>query len=72
MFCFLQKKAKEVKESAVYTSNTAPGEKKDIAGDLPDAYSPRYVEAQWYSWWEKEGFFKPEYGVSILNFILNN
>ena len=29
---------------------------------LPDAYSPRYVEAAWYSWWEKSGFFKPEYG----------
>ena len=72
MFWFLQKKAKEVKEAAVYTANTAPGEKKDIAGDLPDAYSPGYVEAQWYSWWEKEGFFKPEYGVSILNFISNN
>lgn len=31
---------------------------------LPDAYSPKYVEAVWYSWWEKQGFFKPEYGVS--------
>ena len=29
---------------------------------LPDAYSPQYVEAAWYSWWEKSGFFKPEYG----------
>lgn len=37
---------------------------------MPDAYSPRYVEAAWYSWWEKEGFFKPEYSVSFL--ILNN
>lgn len=32
---------------------------------MPDSYSPRYVEAAWYSWWEKEGFFKPEYGVNI-------
>lgn len=31
---------------------------------MPDSYSPRYVEAAWYSWWEKEGFFKPEYGVN--------
>ena len=30
---------------------------------MPDSYSPQYVEAQWYSWWEKMGFFKPEYGV---------
>lgn len=30
---------------------------------MPDAYSPQYVEAAWYSWWEKSGFFKPEYNV---------
>jgi len=60
----LQKRTKEVKEAAVYSAQTAPGEKKDLSGPLPDAYSPRYVEAQWYSWWEKEGFFTPEYGVS--------
>ena len=41
---------------------TAPGEKKDVLGPLPDAYSPKYVEAAWFSWWEKSGFFKPEYG----------
>ncbi|XP_041978803.1 valine--tRNA ligase isoform X2 [Aricia agestis] len=57
-----EKKAKETKESAIYTANTAPGEKKDISGSMPDAYSPQYVEAAWYAWWEKQGFFKPEYG----------
>ncbi|KAJ2949327.1 hypothetical protein O0L34_g6280 [Tuta absoluta] len=57
-----EKKAKETKESAVYTASTAPGEKKDISGAMPDAYSPKYVEAAWYPWWEKQGFFKPEYG----------
>ncbi|XP_075977591.1 valyl-tRNA synthetase isoform X1 [Anticarsia gemmatalis] len=62
-----EKKAKETKESAVYTANTAPGDKKDIAGAMPDAYSPKFVEAAWYAWWEKQGFFKPEYGrKSIL------
>jgi len=35
----------------------------DIISPLPDSYSPQYVEAAWYSWWEKQGFFKPEYGV---------
>lgn len=60
----LQKKLKEVKETAVYTSNTAPGEKKNVSDALPDAYSPQFVEAAWYSWWEKQGFFTPEYGVS--------
>lgn len=53
-----------MKEAAVYVADTAPGEKKEISGALPDAYSPGYVEAQWYSWWEKQGFFSPEYGVS--------
>lgn len=62
----VQKKVKEVKESAVYTANTALGEKKDISGSMPDAYSPQYVEAAWYGWWEKQGFFKPEYGVRFM------
>ncbi|KAG7207193.1 hypothetical protein KM043_008878 [Ampulex compressa] len=53
---------KENKESAVYDINTLPGTKKDVKCAMPDTYSPRYVEAAWYAWWEKEGFFKPEYG----------
>ncbi|XP_026281108.1 valine--tRNA ligase isoform X2 [Frankliniella occidentalis] len=57
-----KEKRKEVKESAVYTVATAPGEKKDVTVPMPDSYSPQYVEAAWYSWWEKQGFFKPEYG----------
>lgn len=31
---------------------------------MPDSYSPQYVEAAWYPWWEQQGFFRPEYGVS--------
>uniref|UniRef100_A0A8D0GR09 valine--tRNA ligase n=1 Tax=Sphenodon punctatus TaxID=8508 RepID=A0A8D0GR09_SPHPU len=37
---------------------------------MPDSYSPQYVEAAWYPWWEKQGYFKPEYGrdrVSEVN-----
>jgi len=44
----------------MYTSKTALGEKKDTKCQLPDAYSPLYVEAAWYEWWENMGFFKPE------------
>lgn len=55
-------KKKEPKESAVYNVNTQPGEKKDTTCPMPDTYSPKYVEAAWYAWWEKQGFFKPEYG----------
>ena len=60
------KKPEEKKqEIKTYTSNTKPGEKKDTTCPLPDAYSPSYVEAAWYDWWEKEGFFKPETAVKI-------
>uniref|UniRef100_A0A674MFM6 valine--tRNA ligase n=1 Tax=Takifugu rubripes TaxID=31033 RepID=A0A674MFM6_TAKRU len=34
----------------------------DVVSPLPDSYSPQYVEAAWYPWWEKQGFFKPEFG----------
>lgn len=56
------KKKKEKKEILEYVSDVPLGEKKDISGDMPAAYSPKYVEAAWYQWWEKQGFFKPEYG----------
>ncbi|SPP72882.1 blast:Valine--tRNA ligase [Drosophila guanche] len=62
-----EKRTKEVKEAALYTAKTAPGEKKDLSDPLPDAYSPRFVEAQWYSWWEKQGFFTPEYGRDSID-----
>lgn len=61
-----------MKEAAVYDVDTPPGEKKDVVSRLPDAYSPKYVEAAWYSWWEKQGFFKPEYGVRNFIGIPNN
>lgn len=31
---------------------------------LPPAYSPRYVEAAWYQWWERLGVFTPPPAVS--------
>ena len=69
IFLFLQKKEKKkdvVKESAVYTFDTKLGDKKNVSCPMPDAYSPKYVEAAWYPWWEKQGFFKPEYGVNNI------
>ena len=57
-----EKVKREVVEAAKYTKVTKPGDKKDTTCPLPDAYSPQYVEAAWYAWWEKCGFFKPEYG----------
>ncbi|XP_036411227.1 valine--tRNA ligase, mitochondrial isoform X2 [Megalops cyprinoides] len=49
------------KEKIAYTAPTIPGEKKDTSVPFPPSYSPQYVETSWYQWWEKEGFFTPEY-----------
>lgn len=54
-------KAWTPKEIVLYEIPTEHGEKKDVTQPLPPAYSPRYVEAAWYPWWVREGFFKPEY-----------
>ncbi|XP_032235539.1 valine--tRNA ligase [Nematostella vectensis] len=56
-----KKKKETTKKVFVYDKDTAPGEKKDVSGSMPDSYSPTYVEAAWYAWWEKQNFFKPEY-----------
>nr|XP_060615928.1 valine--tRNA ligase-like [Anolis sagrei ordinatus] len=55
---------KEKKDLGVisYNISTKQGEKKDVTASMPDSYSPQYVEAAWYPWWESQGFFKPEYG----------
>jgi len=59
-----QKKEKKVttKEIITYDIDTPEGDKKNVSCPLPDVYSPTYVESAWYAWWEKKGFFKPEYG----------
>ncbi|EQK98237.1 valyl-tRNA synthetase [Ophiocordyceps sinensis CO18] len=62
-----EKKAKEKKEEVVvpdYVEDTPAGEKKRMRPfDDPNfkAYDPIAVESAWYEWWEKEGFFKPEF-----------
>ncbi|XP_059137489.1 valine--tRNA ligase, mitochondrial [Peromyscus eremicus] len=58
-------KAWSHKEVVLYEIRTEPGDKKDVSGPLPPAYSPRYVEAAWYQWWVREGFFKPEYQARL-------
>uniref|UniRef100_A0A8C6MVE1 valine--tRNA ligase n=1 Tax=Mus spicilegus TaxID=10103 RepID=A0A8C6MVE1_MUSSI len=62
-----EKKEKRDPGVITYDLPTPPGEKKDVSGAMPDSYSPQYVEAAWYPWWEQQGFFKPEYGVSAPN-----
>ncbi|RPB27171.1 mitochondrial and cytoplasmic valyl-tRNA synthetase [Terfezia boudieri ATCC MYA-4762] len=61
-----EKKAKEPEPVVEeFVDETKPGEKK-ILKSLDDlaykAYNPTAVESSWYSWWEKEGFFEPEFG----------
>jgi len=36
---------------------TPAGQKKDLAEPMAAAYQPKEVEAAWYAWWEKSGFF---------------
>ncbi|KAH7162730.1 tRNA synthetases class I-domain-containing protein [Dactylonectria estremocensis] len=63
-----EKKVKEKKPEEEplpeYVEDTPEGEKKRIRSfDDPHfkAYNPVAVESAWYSWWEKEGLFKPEF-----------
>ncbi|VDN60925.1 unnamed protein product [Dracunculus medinensis] len=57
--------AQKTKEVIEYISKRKRGEKKDTSVELPKAYSPKFVEAAWYDWWEKEGFFRPEYNSHV-------
>ncbi|KAK3588285.1 hypothetical protein CHS0354_009300 [Potamilus streckersoni] len=61
------KKKSKVYEAVTYDYPTPNGEKKDICCPLPSAYSPQYVEAAWYGWWVKQGYFSPEYHAKINN-----
>lgn len=49
---------------AEYVEETTLGQKK-ILKSLDDpaykSYNPTVVESAWYEWWEKEGFFAPEF-----------
>lgn len=60
-----EKKAKAEEEALpAYVEATPLGEKKQLRPlDDPHykAYNPIAVESAWYEWWEKEGFFKPEF-----------
>ncbi|KAH0562274.1 hypothetical protein GP486_003034 [Trichoglossum hirsutum] len=63
-----EKKSKpETKEEPLpeFVEETPPGQKKILKpfdDPLYKAYNPTVVESAWYDWWEKEGFFEPEFG----------
>ncbi|KAJ7846289.1 tRNA synthetases class I-domain-containing protein [Mycena leptocephala] len=55
-------KEKEKKEEeAPFVNTTPPGEKKDLSEPMAAGYNPIAVESAWYDWWQKEGFFKPQF-----------
>ena len=50
---------------------TPVGECKDVATlDLPKGYSPPFVEAAWYEWWEARGFFAPAENTDKPPFVM--
>lgn len=60
-----KKTADDTNKATAYRELTPFGEKKILQPlDGPDhkAYNPIAVESAWYAWWEKEGFFIPEFG----------
>jgi valyl-tRNA synthetase len=59
-----KKKGKEEEQLPEFKEETPKGEKKRLRSlDDPftKAYIPQVVESAWNDWWEKEGFFKPEF-----------
>lgn len=54
----LDKKSGEIDEALL---KVPKGEKKPMTGAMADSYNPKAVEACWYAWWEKQGFFSPDY-----------
>ena len=62
------KAAKAAKPKPTFTPDTTvPGEKKDMTKPMEEAYHPKQVEAAWYAWWEKKGFFHPDPQKVISN-----
>ncbi|MCJ1272728.1 hypothetical protein MMC21_000515 [Puttea exsequens] len=64
-----EKKAKSEKETETalpdFEWTSGDGSKKELPSfddPLYKAYNPKAVESGWYSWWEKSGFFEPEFG----------
>lgn len=59
-----EKKKKETEPIPEFVDKTVAGEKK-ILVSLDDpalkAYNPANVESSWYEWWNKSGFFEPEF-----------
>lgn len=63
-----EKESKQAPRPKKWPVVTVPaGEKKDLSHPMEDSYDPMAVEASWYSWWEKQGFFEPSSGDAAKN-----
>ena len=50
--------------TAQYTEETPKGQKKilkSLDDEFHKAYHPNVVESAWADWWERQGFFKPQF-----------
>lgn len=62
-----KKEVKEAKPSTFVPDNTPVGEKKDCSKPMLAEYHPKSVEAAWYAWWEKKGFFHADSEAVVKN-----
>ena len=61
---------REVEEMVARIRATPAGAKKDTSMEMAKGYSPKLVEACWYDWWEKCGFFKPDLDSDKPPFVI--
>lgn len=52
--------AKDEDDAKFIDPPTVEGEKKNLAPEMAKSYNPSAVEAGWYEWWEKAGFFEAD------------
>jgi len=63
-----KKAAPEEKKEQAFEADTTPlGEKKDTRKPMASQYHPKAVEAAWYPWWEKQGFFHADHKKIVAN-----
>eukprot|EP01114_Cavostelium_apophysatum_P004351 TRINITY_DN1456_c0_g1_i1.p1 TRINITY_DN1456_c0_g1~~TRINITY_DN1456_c0_g1_i1.p1 ORF type:complete len:1062 (+),score=371.97 TRINITY_DN1456_c0_g1_i1:313-3498(+) len=62
-----EEKKKEKKEEPAFVNITPKGEKKDMSQPMRAAYEPKAVEAAWYEWWLKKGFFHADTAAALAD-----
>jgi valyl-tRNA synthetase len=57
-------------EDAPFVNDTPHGEKKNTRAPMRNSYDPVAVEAAWYAWWERSGFFKADNKSNKEKFVI--